>query len=750
MCEDTSRMKSISVILLGILWSSLAWGQESVYNRSVDLVDLDHVPKIHSETNSCAPEFKWESSHLESAVVKMIKKDDYLVGVWINGLCILKDMEIVSKLYFEDGWTTGLDIVGDLAYTTSEGGTVRAIDVSDPYNPVVVGSYRLEHATRGVDVRDNIAYVGFKSGLASIDWSDLSHPRLLDTVGFRFLPQDVVLHGSTAYVPAYALYAVDISDPASLGIRDSLYDELLFRSLCIRDSVIYTAESSWEFPTWDAGFGTLDLELKRLSSHRLNGLASGVMIQDSLAFVSNRDFGLLVYDISDPSAPDSLTSWDGAGHVGYTFIDGDSAWVLDYGTAADPETVTPPPSDTSLSPGDIQLLDITDPLNPSRLAYTPLRKNITEVAIARGVTYGANNNYFSHSVEVVGGQRVPLDAEIYDIKPWRGFLMCATAKGLEVLDISSPFQPTRVASMDSGLIADISFYQDTILVAAARYEGVWFVDIADPLDPHLIGGFRTYNGRYMTVPIQTAIRGDICYVADQCGSFKVFKIRLPEAIDVTPPDLAKPCPDFGYSDLDVGKSYLWANSHLELEVYDLSNPEHPVLVDGLYFPFRRDVHAIDDMCVLSGGIYGFGIYGLVAGRLHEHWRIETPGYCREVFADTSGQQLVVADNWSLIRYSREDSSATNGTVPRPSVLSRNYPNPFNPRTTIEFEIPRSGHLKLDIINILGQRVETIIDEPRNAGRHSVSWDGSGHASGVYFYRLEVGKVSTTKKMLLLK
>ncbi len=101
-----------------------------------------------------------------------------------------------------------------------------------------------------------------------------------------------------------------------------------------------------------------------------------------------------------------------------------------------------------------------------------------------------------------------------------------------------------------------------------------------------------------------------------------------------------------------------------------------------------------------------------------------------------------------------------GAVPNQFVLYQNRPNPFNPTTTIDFYVQGSGtsgdnDVKLEVFNIVGQSVKTIINEALPTGHHSVIWDGSDQngertASGVYFYRLKVGDESLTRKMVLLK
>ncbi|GJQ63881.1 MAG: hypothetical protein SCALA702_29340 [Melioribacteraceae bacterium] len=83
-------------------------------------------------------------------------------------------------------------------------------------------------------------------------------------------------------------------------------------------------------------------------------------------------------------------------------------------------------------------------------------------------------------------------------------------------------------------------------------------------------------------------------------------------------------------------------------------------------------------------------------------------------------------------------------------LDQNYPNPFNPTTTIKFAIPEKSNVRLEVYNILGQRVETLIDRELNQGHHEVDFNASRLASGVYFYTIQAGDYVNVKKMMLLK
>jgi hypothetical protein len=112
-----------------------------------------------------------------------------------------------------------------------------------------------------------------------------------------------------------------------------------------------------------------------------------------------------------------------------------------------------------------------------------------------------------------------------------------------------------------------------------------------------------------------------------------------------------------------------------------------------------------------------------------------------------GQPIYIADV--------SDIERTDGILPETFSLSQNYPNPFNPTTKIQFSVPSREWVRLDIFNILGQKVNTIVDAPLDAGNYVEEWDGSDEsgasvASGIYFYKLTAGSFVDTKKMMLLK
>jgi predicted outer membrane repeat protein len=97
-----------------------------------------------------------------------------------------------------------------------------------------------------------------------------------------------------------------------------------------------------------------------------------------------------------------------------------------------------------------------------------------------------------------------------------------------------------------------------------------------------------------------------------------------------------------------------------------------------------------------------------------------------------------------------DDSPGGANLPLKVSLSQNHPNPFNPSTIIQYDLPRAADVRLEIFDILGRRIETLIDARQEAGHHTAIWDGKDNSSGIYFYRIKAGDYTETKKMLLLR
>ncbi len=110
---------------------------------------------------------------------------------------------------------------------------------------------------------------------------------------------------------------------------------------------------------------------------------------------------------------------------------------------------------------------------------------------------------------------------------------------------------------------------------------------------------------------------------------------------------------------------------------------------------------------------------------------------------------------NLVHTDVKQIGSENDVLPQSFRLEQNYPNPFNPNTTFNFALPKQSQVRIDIFNVLGQKIKTLADTEYPAGRYSVDWNGindngSAAASGIYFYRMSADNFQDTKKLMLLK
>jgi parallel beta-helix repeat protein len=120
------------------------------------------------------------------------------------------------------------------------------------------------------------------------------------------------------------------------------------------------------------------------------------------------------------------------------------------------------------------------------------------------------------------------------------------------------------------------------------------------------------------------------------------------------------------------------------------------------------------------------------------------------FTKTGSATGGIADWESPKRWFDGGLASTGSSLPTCYALGQNCPNPFNATTIINYQLPVDAYIKLDVFNLFGQRLATLVDCTQECGNRSVIWDASGFASGIYFYRLTAGDYTSTSKMVLSK
>ncbi len=210
-----------------------------------------------------------------------------------------------------------------------------------------------------------------------------------------------------------------------------------------------------------------------------------------------------------------------------------------------------------------------------------------------------------------------------------------------------------------------------------------------------------------------------------------------------------------------------------LDVEAEGSAVYGVASDGLYFSanagesweqYQTNTGLIGDgaIAVVANGVFamtnrlgqGTRIYRRVQGswalydELAQVYAWDMTIHCNRIY-------LATTDGVWYRQLDATDAPDDGPILPESFTLEQNFPNPFNPSTSIEFSLGRGGRVKLSVYNVLGQLVAALVDEERAAGSHIVEWNGTDHngnpqPSGIYFYRLTVGDQTSTRKMILMK
>ena len=133
------------------------------------------------------------------------------------------------------------------------------------------------------------------------------------------------------------------------------------------------------------------------------------------------------------------------------------------------------------------------------------------------------------------------------------------------------------------------------------------------------------------------------------------------------------------------------------------------------------------------------------------WRTSQPG--TPASSQSAGAVMATLSRYpNIILHPNTNVHQTGAVIPLPSayLMSQNFPNPINPTNEISYALPEAGDVLLKFYNVLGQEMETLVDEVQDAGYKVMDLDASNLPTGGYFYQVQAGKFSDVKKMLLMK
>jgi hypothetical protein len=701
------------------------------------------VPYCRSSGQS----IEYVSSTLWTGIGDIHVIDDYAYCAFYNGLGILdisnpSEPELISKCFLEG---SGLDIqiVGDYAYIADYGACLQIVNISDPLSPFLEGSYE-ERSAEMISISGDNAFIvysmaspwGGDYGLLIIDISDPTYPHETGYIQVHGGAYNLCAVGDYAYVsdnnPGFRIFDVsDPTDPDTIGTFQTPYFPW---KIVVDGDYAYVADGH-------SGLTILDISdpanPQLINSFFENVDFRDIYVLDQRAYVLDEDIapygGVHIVNISDLLDPFIEGNYPIRGPERIN-VYGDYSYVLD---AYD----------------DLHIIDISDPYSPAYNGCYDTHRSVRDVFVDDRYAFVTVSHPYIFVIDVADPAN-PVYAGVSDTVGWSrdihivGDYAYLTGTDLQILDISNPSHPVSVGvyytERDSRRVFVSNGFAYVTEYYGYNYD-LEIVDVSDPANPYFVGGFDTLGSAGAI-----CVAGDYAYVGVGYMGVIILDISDPSnpyAVGHFLEGQAAP------GDIVIAGNLLYLTAR-DLQIFDISDPTSPTLIGS------------NDTPTVAGDVYVSQDYAYVVDRLHEGlwiFDIQNPenpmlaasyrrlGTFRNVFV--SGDYIYVAEGSSLfiLRFDSQTGIIEEvSEIPNQFSLLQNHPNPFNANTTISYDLPTGEDMTLEIYDILGRKIETLVDGWRPAGAHSVVWDTEDVSSGVYFYRIQAGEYVQSKSCLLLR
>ncbi len=724
----------------------------------------------------------------------------------------IENMSLMARL--ADGPAIDLAAQGEHVFW-GHGGYLEAVNMSDPATPSLVDRVPLSGSVQAIALDGDRAFVAtFNTGLYVVDISD---PTALQVLGFLPMAADFadicVVPGQVYasvedYEPGWGLWVIDIGDPANMTIGLRLDDWAANYLLPVGDYVYMSVYHSLRVihagdpanPYYLPYDGPYDGGRLCYEGGVLYTTYRGIYVDGYDDYPTE---GVRSYSIGDPENPTLLGTWEqidvfGSGVSGIAASNGlvyariyEDLVVLDFSNPSSPTlagqvAATYDIENLMYLDGHVHIVDETDGLASYSVPTTPPGGDPVAVgALDSGPTYFAKDFTRDGDLAVV-----------------------ANFTGISALDMSDPAAPTWIvqdpSADDLGNVREVTLADGLLCYDSNDYD-LYFADLDDPASPQLYPGEINENHR---TPL---LVGDMLYGCfyhlDVQWSWNVYAYDLSQPITpVMADEYVTPYKTFLCREGDV--IFAYSEDH-SLKALDISTPgdinwlgeitvdwdtssggsyEPLVCVaDGILLvwdgrPAQSEVQVIDVSTpgnMVQRGRYTDGIYPTalamapgcgyladVTGRV-QMLSVEDPdnpaitGHCvtgSRVIGLSAEGALVHAMTYDAGLYVlRNDALATaspDDLAPATQRLA-SHPNPFNPRTTIHFALTEAGPVSLEIFDIQGRRVRSLLRGRRDAGDHRLEWDGRNDeggelASGVYLAQLKTREDERRIKLALIR
>ncbi|MHA1888267.1 MAG: T9SS type A sorting domain-containing protein [Promethearchaeota archaeon] len=652
----------------------------------------------------------------------------YLLSLYDCSMYILDTSDIINPIVLSQYYTTfrclDVSVNDNYAFISThhelnmhpwEEDFIEIVNIEDRLNPVYVDDFAIANYCPTVEITNDVAFIGTFLGLYVYDISDINNVVQINwfdtnnTFALKF-------HNGLLYCDGwYGLTIIDYSDPSNCQILAE-YDQFVCNDFEIIEDKLYMASYTM--------LRVLDISdpmnVYQIGYYVTPNMVRSVAVSQEYAFINSSYDTLHIIDTSEHENPyfydyydnykidlakspdDLLMFMVGELHQGLEFYD--------MSNPAEPEHLY-----THTLPGDEWAVcdfyvdeQICCSIFGSLDGYTLNVYDETqqELTISSITPISYNGGYLS--IQGIGRK----ENHIY---------IGCSGDGIMILDISDPLNPTQVLQYDiQGYIFDLTVKGDFLYYVSIS--GFYVFDISDPLQLNQVAYWESHNRAE-----QLALYQNYAYVVDYDGGIKVFDLSdLTNFVPINTVSLNST------SKIDIDpiirddKLIISDKRWNEIMVFDLSDPTNPVMSSNCRWnKYTLDMELFGDFLYCANGEDDWYLHGL-----------------------------------SVLDFSSFNPVATDEPI-IPNSLSNifnlcNFPNPFNPTTTIEFSLKDNSNIELNVYNIKGQKVRLLVKDSFDSGTHSIVWDGKDDteksvSSGIYFNKLNVNGVSRQiSKCILIK
>jgi len=643
-------------------------------------------------------------------------------------------------------WT----VIGGQTYCVVSGSSLNIVDVTNPLSPSLTATMALAGYGEGLGISGTEVYVAVGStGMEVIDISDPANPASIAVAagsGSGYA-EGINVSSPYAYLGNGANVTIfDINTPSAPAIVGTFEGSDWVQDVMSRGNYMYVCE-------WGVGIEVVNISNPadpQLITTLANSRNADIMFDGDFGYIASREYGLTVIELSDPAAPTIVNTFETSGVVrkvsygainmsgtitGHIFTAEVSALgAIDVSDAANGMSYSgavavPAPAEgiaySSLVVGTtayvpygsagMRILDVSTPGNMSELGHFTLGTNSRKVVIKDNIAFLADKSFGVYVLDVTNPASIDSitafeDAPAQDIGISGNYVYAAVRDlGIAVINATTAAAPTLVTHLTAGWGEGVAV--DGNVMAQSTWDKIYFYDISAPEAPVMADSLILVTGTG-----EFGIFGDYAYIHD----FDSLRI-----IDISDLDNV----------MEVGVAF--TNGSWDGTAY----------VEGDFAYVNCE----------SNGIKMFDITDKTAPLEVGHW--DGVATARNIFAKDGIVYVAEKEGgFSIYDNALYTTSIVNGVVPGQFTLAQNYPNPFNPSTSIQYSIPvgMSGSaVRLEVFNVLGQNVETLVNQRQMSGVYQVRWnglssDGQQQVGGLYLYRLTVGDETITNKMLLLK